>query len=142
MHYGTPDRHSRGVVLVPAIAASVAAIVWAAMTWMGFAEDNPWIWLASIVLPVVVAYPASLIIARTRLAHDKAERRGRRGARHVVAGTMGTVMMQPGTHAGVAPARRLQQQCRKGLFFLPMPLKLHGDAGISVSGRMNGYVAM
>lgn len=74
MHYGTPDRHSRGVVLVPAIAASVAAIVWAAMTWMGFAEDNPWIWLASIVLPVVVAYPASLIIARTRLAHDKAER--------------------------------------------------------------------
>ena len=27
-------------------------------------------------------------------------------------------------------------------FFLPMPLKFHGDAGISVSGRMNGYVAM
>ena len=28
------------------------------------------------------------------------------------------------------------------LDFLPMPLKLHGDVGISVSGRMNGYVAM
>ena len=28
------------------------------------------------------------------------------------------------------------------VFFLPMPLKLHGDVGISVSGRMNGYVAM
>ena len=27
-------------------------------------------------------------------------------------------------------------------FFLPMPLKLHGDAGISVSGRRNDYVAM
>ena len=27
-------------------------------------------------------------------------------------------------------------------FFLPMPLKLYGDVGISVSGRRNGYVAM
>ena len=36
----------------------------------------------------------------------------------------------------------LQQPCCKGLFFLPMPLKLHGDAGISVSGRRNDYVAM
>ena len=31
---------------------------------------------------------------------------------------------------------------RDCFFFLPMPLKLHGDAGISVSGRRNGYVAM
>lgn len=27
-------------------------------------------------------------------------------------------------------------------FFLPMPLKIHGDAGFSVSGRRNDYVAM
>lgn len=74
MHYGTPDPHSRGVVLVPGIAASTAAVVWGAMTWLGFAENNPWIWLASLVAPVVVAYPAALLIARARMAHDAAER--------------------------------------------------------------------
>ena len=30
----------------------------------------------------------------------------------------------------------------KGFFSLPMPLKLHGDAGVSVSGRRKDYVAM
>ena len=73
MHYGSPNRHSRGVALVPAIATAIAAIVWAAMTWMGFAEDNPWIWLASIVAPIVITYPTTLWIARTRAALDAAE---------------------------------------------------------------------
>lgn len=74
MHYGTPDPHSRGVVLVPAIATAVAAVVWGAMTWMGFAENNPWIWFASLLIPILVAYPTSLFIARSRMARDAAER--------------------------------------------------------------------
>lgn len=74
MHYGTPDPHSRGVVLVPAIAAATAAVVWGAMTWLGFAENNPWIWLASLAIPVLVAYPTALLLARARMARDAAER--------------------------------------------------------------------
>ena len=73
MHYGSPNRHSRGVALAPAIATAVAAIVWAAMTWMGVAEDNPWIWLASILGPIVVTYPTTLWLARPRAGHDAAE---------------------------------------------------------------------
>ncbi len=73
MHYGAPNRHSRGVALAPAIATAVAAIVWAAMTWLGFAENNPWIWLASIVVPILITYPATLWLARARAAHDAAE---------------------------------------------------------------------
>lgn len=74
MHYGTPDPHGRGVVLVPAISTATAAVVWGSMTWMGFAESNFWIWLASVVIPIVVTYPTALWIARSRMSRDVAER--------------------------------------------------------------------
>ncbi|HPT94772.1 MAG TPA: hypothetical protein PLA13_03130 [Microbacteriaceae bacterium] len=74
MHYATPDPHGRGVVLVPAISTAVAAVVWGTMTWMGFADTNFWIWLASVVVPIIVTYPISLWIAASRMSRDAAER--------------------------------------------------------------------
>lgn len=74
IHYGTPDPRGRGVVLVPAISTATAAVVWSAMTWMGFAESSFWIWLAALVIPIVITYPVALWIAASRMSRRAAER--------------------------------------------------------------------
>ena len=74
IHYAAPHRESRGVVLVPAIGAATAGIVWTLLTWAGLAEDNLLIWGASILIPTGVAWLATVLITRTRVAHDRRER--------------------------------------------------------------------
>lgn len=48
VHFLLPDRELRGVAVVPAIAAVVAALVYTGLQWAGVAENNFWLWLASI----------------------------------------------------------------------------------------------
>ncbi|HEX5859167.1 MAG TPA: hypothetical protein VFY91_13770 [Microbacterium sp.] len=74
LHFTLPHRSSRGVVLAPAIGAATAGVLYTILQWAGLAEDNPWLWVASILAPVAVTYVAVTVISRSRVAHDARER--------------------------------------------------------------------
>ena len=73
IHLMMPSRITRGVVLAPAISTAVAAIVYTGLTWLGLAEDNPWLWAVSLLAPVVVTIVAVMAVTAARNAHDMRE---------------------------------------------------------------------
>ena len=74
IHFQLHQRLTRGVVLAPMIGAVSAGLAWAILTWVGIGVDTPWPWLAALVVPVVVTYPAILLTSRVRVARDVRER--------------------------------------------------------------------
>lgn len=74
IHFQLHQRLTRGVVLAPMIGAVSAGLAWAILTWVGIGVDTPWPWLAALVVPVVVTYPAILLTSRVRVARDARER--------------------------------------------------------------------
>jgi hypothetical protein len=70
VHYALPHRSLRGVVVVPAIAAAVAAVVYTLMQWSGIGEDNGWLWLASVVGGVVVSAAVGYVLTASRHRAD------------------------------------------------------------------------
>ena len=68
--YGLPKRETHGALLVPAIGAIAASLVWAALTWLGWKFDGGWIWVASLVAAGVIAALASISLGRQRTAND------------------------------------------------------------------------
>ena len=73
-HFLVPGRGTRGVALGPVLGAFAAGLVWMILTWAGVGLDSPWLWLSTLVAPIVVTYPVLLILARTRTARDARER--------------------------------------------------------------------
>ncbi len=69
--YLLPNRDRHGVVLIPAIGAAVAAVVWVGLTWLGWAWDGGWIWVVSLVVTAAVVVVADLAIGRARKQHDQ-----------------------------------------------------------------------
>jgi uncharacterized membrane protein YeaQ/YmgE (transglycosylase-associated protein family) len=69
-HFSMPQRATRGAALAPIIGAVVGAAVWMGMTWMGATTADPWIWLASILVPAVVTFAVVGILARVRRVRD------------------------------------------------------------------------
>jgi len=74
VHFAVGDRGTRGVALGPVLGAASAGLVWMILTWAGIGLDSPWLWLSAFVVPIVVTYPALVVLARTRTAHDARER--------------------------------------------------------------------
>lgn len=68
--YALPGRHTYGSVLVPAIGAGVAAVVWVALTWLGWAWDGGWIWAVSLVVAGLASVASVLVIAPRRERAD------------------------------------------------------------------------
>lgn len=71
VRYLLPHRHSYGVLLLPALGGVVSAVVWAALTWLGWKFDGGWIWVASLILPMVAAVLAAVFVSRRRVAADE-----------------------------------------------------------------------
>jgi cyanate permease len=71
VRYALPGRDTYGVVLIPAIAAIVTAIVWVGLTWLGWKFDGGWIWVVGIATGGVVSLALALILPRTRKGHDE-----------------------------------------------------------------------
>lgn len=69
-HFALPGRATRGAALAPLLGAVVGAAVWLAMTWAGATTADPWIWLASILVPAVVTFAVVALLARIRHARD------------------------------------------------------------------------
>jgi hypothetical protein len=74
VHFVARGAGTRGVALGPVIGALTSGLVWMILTWAGFALDNPWLWVSAFVAPLVVTYPALVLLARARSAHDARER--------------------------------------------------------------------
>jgi len=74
IHFQLHQRLTRGVVLAPMIGAVSAGLAWAILTWAGVGIDTPWPWLAALIVPIVVTYPAIVAISRVRVAHDAREK--------------------------------------------------------------------
>ncbi|PFG31648.1 hypothetical protein [Paramicrobacterium agarici] len=70
--YALPWRLQHGSMLVPAIGTISAAVVWLALTWLGWAWDGGWIWVVSIAASVVVSVGLDLLIGTMRNAKDAA----------------------------------------------------------------------
>ncbi|GAA1056746.1 hypothetical protein GCM10017608_20570 [Agromyces luteolus] len=69
-HYAIPRREFRGVVLVPAVGAGVAAVVWVALTWLGMPWDGGWIWVISLVASAAAAAGTGYLVGRRREEDD------------------------------------------------------------------------
>jgi hypothetical protein len=71
LRYTVPGRDTYGIVLVPALAATATAVVWVALTWLGWKFDGGWIWLVSLAAAGVVSLILTLTLPRSRRAHDE-----------------------------------------------------------------------
>lgn len=69
--YTLPYRHTHGSVLVPAIGAGVAAVLWVALTWAGLKWDDGWIWWITLLGTAVVTVAADLLVGRLRTRSDE-----------------------------------------------------------------------
>lgn len=67
-------RESRGAALAPMLGAVVGGLVWMVATWAGWGIENPLLWIAALVAPVLVVAPTLMLVRRARIAHDAAER--------------------------------------------------------------------
>ena len=68
--YSVPNRDTHGALLVPAVGAIVASVVWAALTWVGWKFDGGWIWVVSLGASGIIAAAASVFLGRQRTASD------------------------------------------------------------------------
>ena len=68
--YALPGRDTYGVLLIPAVGAATAAIVWAGLTWLGWKFSGGWIWVVTLVAAAAVSAAVTLLVSRTRKNAD------------------------------------------------------------------------
>lgn len=68
--YSFPQPETYGALLMPAIGAVSASVVWAALTWAGWKFDGGWIWVVSLAAAGITAVLVSLFLARSRVQSD------------------------------------------------------------------------
>lgn len=71
VHLTLPHPQVRGVVLAPMIGAVVGGVTWTVMTWLGITISNPWIWVLSVLAPLVLTYPIVGALTRVRATRDE-----------------------------------------------------------------------
>ena len=71
-HYTIPGRNTRGALLLAAISAGIAAIVWEALLWLGFTFDGGWIWAISLTVGGLAAIIAAVALPSRRRTADRA----------------------------------------------------------------------
>lgn len=70
IRYVIPGRSTYGAALLPAVGAIVAAVVWAALTWLGWKFDGGWIWVVTLVASGLVTLALAILLPRRRRAAD------------------------------------------------------------------------
>lgn len=70
--YALPRRQTYGTVVIPAVGAGVAAVVWVGLTWLGWAWDGGWIWVVSLVVAALASAATALVIGPRRERADAA----------------------------------------------------------------------
>jgi len=78
IHYLAPHRETRGVAVGPIIGAASAGLAWLLLTWAGVGIDSVWPWLAAIIVPAAVTWPALVVLSRLRIQGDARRKAGLR----------------------------------------------------------------
>jgi uncharacterized membrane protein YeaQ/YmgE (transglycosylase-associated protein family) len=63
-------RETHGVLVVPGTGAIAAAIVWSALTWLGWPFDGGWIWVATFVVAAAASAVVAVLLPRARRTRD------------------------------------------------------------------------
>ena len=71
VRYVVPGRETHGVLVLPGVGAIVAAVVWAALTWLGLPFDGGWIWVATLAAAGAAAVVVALLLPRSRRVKDE-----------------------------------------------------------------------
>ena len=69
--YLLPRRHTHGAVLVPALGAAAASVLWVALTWAGLKWDGGWIWWITLVGTAAIVAVTDLVLGRVRTVSDE-----------------------------------------------------------------------
>ncbi len=72
VRYVIPGRLSYGAVVLPAVTAAIASVVWVALLWLGLTFDGGWIWVASLVISSIAAVLIAVRLPRVRREADSA----------------------------------------------------------------------
>ena len=70
--YLIPGRSTYGAALLPAVGAIVAAVIWAALTWLGWPFDGGWIWVVTLTASGLVTLGLAAWLPTRRSAADAA----------------------------------------------------------------------
>lgn len=70
LRYLVPRRGTYGLLLLPAIATAVGAIVWVVLLWLGWTFDGTWIWVVSLTAAGIAALVVGLVLPRRRVEAD------------------------------------------------------------------------
>lgn len=69
--YTLPYRHRHGAVLIPALGAAVAALLWEALTWAGLKWNGGWIWWITLIATGIIAFGIDLLLGVLRKRNDE-----------------------------------------------------------------------
>lgn len=69
--YALPRHDRYGVVLLPAVGASVASLLWVALTWLGLAWDAGLIWWISLLGAAIISAALAWVLGTRRQRHDE-----------------------------------------------------------------------
>ena len=71
LRYVLPERGTYGALLLPAVSAAAAAVVWVGLLWgLRWTFDGTWIWVASLAAAVATGLVVALVLPRRREEHD------------------------------------------------------------------------
>ncbi len=70
--YSLPRRGTYGALLLPAVGAETASVVWAVLTWASWRFDGGWIWWVSLIASAVVPVLLGILLGRNRTKADAA----------------------------------------------------------------------
>lgn len=71
-HYSLSGPIRRGVLVLPAVATALIALLWEALTWAGLAYSDFLIWSISFGVTAIVAFGLGVILGRRRTQSDDA----------------------------------------------------------------------
>lgn len=69
--YCLPYRHAHGSVLIPAVGAGFAGVLWVVLTWAGMKWNAGWIWWITIIATALVTVGVDLLVGILRSKGDE-----------------------------------------------------------------------
>jgi hypothetical protein len=69
--YTLPHRHKHGAVLIPALGAATAGLLWEVLTWAGLKWNGGVIWWITLIATAVITVGVDLVVGAVRARRDE-----------------------------------------------------------------------